>query len=273
MFVTEKTLIMGILNVTPDSFSDGGDFFSTEKAVEHAKQMILDGADVIDIGGESTRPGSDAVSQEEELERVGPVIQRLTEEKIEVPISIDTYKPLVADRCLKLGASMINDITGLGNKEMLRVVADHSVPVIVMHMKGAPKTMQKNPEYTDVVAEIIEFFKGRISEAQNAGIKDIILDPGIGFGKTTDHNLEILCRLREFTSLGFPILVGPSRKSFIGNVAGTDDAGQRLAGTLAALSIAIMNGASIIRVHDVGACKRAAQIADAIKNAQREKLD
>jgi len=260
----EKTIIMGVLNLTPDSFSDGGMFLDLDKAVEHGKQMVKDGADIVDIGGESSRPGSMPVSEKEELKRVKPVIQKLVKE-IKVPISIDTYKPNVAKECLNLGASIVNDITGLRNKEMIKVVAKYNVPVVIMHMKGMPKNMQENPVYQDVVQEIKEFLEERINEAKKSGINDIIIDPGIGFGKTTEHNLQILKRLNEFKTLGYPILVGPSRKSFIGNITGLP-VNERLEGTLASISIAIINGANIIRVHDVKECKRAAQIADAINS-------
>lgn len=261
----DRTIIMGVLNVTPDSFSDGGLFVDADEAIKHAKQMVEDGAEIIDIGGESSRPGSESVSEEEELKRVKPVIQELVNQ-VNVPVSIDTYKPAVAEECIKLGVHLVNDITGLRNKEMIRVVADYQVPVIIMHMKGMPKNMQENPAYKDVVSEIKEFLGERISEAMSAGIKDIVIDPGIGFGKTTAHNLQVLKRLGELKSLGCPILVGPSRKSFIGNITGLP-VNERLEGTLAAISIAIMNGANIVRVHDVKACKRAVQIADAIRYA------
>lgn len=259
-----RTIIMGVLNVTPDSFYDGGLFFDFDKAIEHAKQMVNDSAQIIDVGGESTRPGSEPISEEEELRRVKPVIERLV--KFNALISIDTYKPRVAEECLKLGAHLVNDITGLRNKEMIEVVAKHKVPVAVMHMKGTPKNMQKNPTYNDVVKEIKEFLSDRIVEARKAGIKDIIIDPGIGFGKTTEHNLQILKRLNEFKELECPILVGPSRKSFIGNISNLP-VNERIEGTLAAVTIAIMNGANIVRVHDVKECKRAVQIADAIRCA------
>ena len=260
-----RTLIMGILNVTPDSFSDGGLFADAGKAVAHARQMVEDGAEIIDVGGESTRPGSDNVSEEEEIKRIKPVIERLVKE-INAPISIDTYKPKVAEECLKLGATLVNDITGLRNKDMIKIIAKHKVPVIIMHMKGEPKNMQQNPVYKDAVKEIKEFFNDKINEARSCGIKDIIIDPGIGFGKTTEHNLQILKRLSEFKDFGCPVLVGPSRKSFIGNITGLQ-VNERLEGTLAAISVAITNGADMIRVHDVKECKRAAQIAYAIRCA------
>lgn len=259
----DNTILMGVLNVTPDSFSDGGLFFGPKKAIEHAKQMVNDGAQIIDVGGESTRPGSLPISEKEELKRVKPVIEKLLKET-NVPISIDTYKPKVAEECLKLGTHMVNDVTGLTNKNMLNIVKKYQMPVIVMHMKGKPKTMQKNPKYKDVVVDIKKFLKDRIAKARKAGIKDIIIDPGIGFGKTTEHNLQILKRLNEFKELKCPILVGPSRKTFIGNITGMPT-NERQEGTLAGVAIAVMNGANIVRVHDVKECKRAVQIADAIR--------
>ena len=256
---------MGILNVTPDSFSDGNLFLDPNKAINHAKQMIKDGADIIDIGGESSRPGSEPVSEEGELRRVKPVIAKLAKE-LKVPISIDTYKPKVAEECIKQGASIINDINGLRNEEMIKVAAKYEVPVVIMHMQGNPKTMQQSPVYNDVIAEIKEFFSMQIKKAKKSGINDIIIDPGIGFGKTTEHNLQILKNLSAFKELNCPILVGPSRKSFIGNITGLP-VNERLEGTIASISIAIMNGANIVRVHDVKECKRAVMVADAIKNA------
>ncbi len=262
----EKTTIMGVLNVTPDSFSDGGVYFdNVEKVISQAKQMATEGADIIDIGGESTRPGSESVSETEELRRVLPVIERLVKE-LSVPISIDTYKPRVAREALKAGAKIINDVTGLTNPEMVKVAAEFKCPVVIMHMQGQPKTMQTNPHYNDVIEDIKNFFKERIAVAQMAGVSEIILDPGIGFGKTLEHNLTILKRLSELTNLGFPLLIGPSRKSFIGQLTGGLPATERLEGTIAAVVTARLNGASIVRVHDVGACRRALQIADAIIN-------
>jgi len=261
----EKTLIMGILNVTPDSFSDGGLFVDIDTAVTHAKKMVSDGADLIDVGGESSRPGSAPLSEKEELDRIFPVVTRLLDE-VSVPISIDTYKPLVADACLKAGAHLINDITGLTDSEMRKVAVKHNVPVVLMHMRGTPKTMQQNPVYQDMIGEIKVFFQERVATARNAGIQNIIIDPGIGFGKTVEHNLQILKHLGEFKSLGCPILVGPSRKSFIGMITGLS-VQERLDGTLAAITVAIMNGANMVRVHDVSECNRAVQVADAIRGA------
>lgn len=264
--IGKRTLIMGILNVTPDSFSDGGLHYNLEDAVAQALKMVEEGADIIDIGGESTRPGSEPVPLEEELRRVIPVIKAIREES-DTPISIDTYKAEVAEEALIAGADLINDISALRFDEELKdLAAKYQIPVVLMHMQGTPKTMQENPTYTDVVAEISAFFKERIAEACEAGIaeENIILDPGIGFGKRLEHNLEILRRLADFKSLGRPILLGTSRKSFIGQITKTP-VGERLEGTIASTVIGIMNGADIVRVHDVRQVKRAAEIADAIK--------
>lgn len=260
----KKTIIVGILNVTPDSFSDGGEHLGVEAAVSHAERMREEGADIIDIGGESSRPGSDPVSEEEELRRVIPIIERLKKGKFLLPISIDTYKPNVASEALRAGASIMNDITGLTNPDMRTVAARTHAPVILMHMQGKPKSMQENPHYTDVVSDIKEFFKMQIALARQEGITDLILDPGIGFGKTLEHNLLILKRLHEFTDLGFPILVGPSRKTFIGTVTGTTSVSERLEGTLAAVVTARLHGASYVRVHDVLSCRKALSVADAV---------
>jgi dihydropteroate synthase len=208
---SQKTLIMGILNVTPDSFSDGGAYGDdVSRAVKRAKQMVQEGADIIDIGGESTRPGTEPVSAEEECRRVLPIIDAL-KGQITVPISIDTYKASVAEEALKRGATIVNDVSGLRDPDMAAVVAKYGASVVVMHMQGEPKTMQANPVYTDVITDIKTFFEERIAKAKTAGIENIILDPGIGFGKTLEHNLDILARLEELCELGYPILVGPSR--------------------------------------------------------------
>ncbi|MBI5056736.1 MAG: dihydropteroate synthase [Nitrospirae bacterium] len=258
---------MGILNVTPDSFSDGGKYFDKNKAVEQALRMRDDGADIIDIGGESTRPGAEKISAKEEIKRVVPVIEAITD-KIKIPVSIDTYKSAVAEAAIPAGASMINDISGLRfDPEMPRVAARHKVPVVIMHIKGAPKNMQKNPVYDSLVPEIIDYLREGIAIARNAGIADdkIIIDPGIGFGKTVEHNLEIIKRLNEFTGLEKPVLLGPSRKAFIGKVLGGIPVTERIEGTAAAIAIGIFNGANIIRVHDVKEMARVAKIADAIR--------
>jgi dihydropteroate synthase len=260
----DRTHVMGILNVTPDSFSDGGSFMLTEDAVIHGLMMAEQGADIIDIGGESTRPGAPPLSAAAEKKRVLPVIRRLAG-RVKVPISIDTYKPEIADEAIDAGADIINDICGLRKKGMAELAARRDVPVIVMHMKGTPRNMQIDPEYADVVGEIHRFFRERMEFAQEKGMNPhkIVLDPGIGFGKTVGNNFEILARLREFRGLGRPILVGSSRKSFIGKVLDLP-LDQRLEGGLAAAVAAVMNGASIIRAHDVLETVRAARIADSV---------
>ncbi len=269
-----RTLVMGILNVTPDSFSDGGRFFSLESAVAHARQLIREGADIIDVGGESTRPGAEPVPAEEELRRVLPVIRAIRKE-FSVPISIDTYKAIVAEAALAAGANIVNDISALRfDPQMVEVVAHARVPVVLMHMLGTPQTMQQNPVYTDVVREIKEFLGERIAFARAHGIREIIIDPGIGFGKTVAHNVEILRRLSELKDLGCPILIGTSRKSFIGKLGGTEEnplpISERLEGTIASNVIAVLHGAQIVRVHDVAAMKRALAIVDAVCYAGRE---
>lgn len=260
---------MGILNVTPDSFYDGGLYYNREKAERCALEMEEEGADIIDIGGESTRPGSKSIPPEEELKRVLPVIKKLVK-RIKIPISIDTYKNEVARQALDSGASIVNDITGLKNdKKMAFLIKKYNAGVVLMHIKGTPSTMQKNPEYKNLLGEIMASLRKSISIAKEAGIKDsqIIIDPGIGFGKTAGHNLQLLNRLSEFKSLKLPILVGPSRKSFIGVMLNLPP-DERLFGTAAAVCISIYNGANIIRVHDVKEMSQVAQMADAIKNAK-----
>ena len=266
-FSFDRTIIMGVLNVTPDSFSDGGHHLSPDKALLKAKQMVEDGADILDIGGESTRPFSSPVSAREELGRIVPVLEGLKE--LDIPISIDTRKPEVAQKALDTGAHMVNDVSGLRDEGMMKLVAEKKVPVVIMHMKGEPKSMQENPEYGDVVGEIKEFFKTTVKKAADHGIKDdrIIIDPGLGFGKTTEHNIEIIKRLDEFRSLGFPVLVGASRKTFIGKILGLD-VGERLEGSLAAMAASIMNGADIVRVHDVKESVRVARFVDALKRVE-----
>jgi dihydropteroate synthase len=272
--VGRRTLVMGILNVTPDSFFDGGQFFHLESALGHARRLIREGADILDIGGESSRPGAQPVPEEEELRRVVPVIRAIRQESA-VPISVDTYKAAVAEAALEAGANIVNDISALRfDSRMVEVVARAGVPVVLMHMRGEPRTMQQNPVYADVVREIKEFFAERIAFARAHGIEKILIDPGIGFGKTVEHNLEILRRLGEFRELGCPILIGVSRKSFIGRLCGTAEnplpPSERLEGTIASNVIAVLNGAQIVRVHDVAAHKRALAIVDAICYAGRE---
>ena len=267
----KKTIIMGILNVTPDSFFDGGEFFSVENAVDHALQMEKDGADIIDIGGESTRPSSNHVSLDEELKRVVPVVEELVN-KINIPISVDTYKSEIAKKTLDIGADMINDITALqGDKNLVNIIVEYDVPVCLMHMKGTPEDMQRNPQYADVVKEIHDFLKERTKYAMSQRIKreNIIVDPGIGFGKRTgrgiEDNCEILNRLSELKDLGFPIMVGASRKTFIGNICSKDKPltiSDRLEGSLAAACISVVNGADIVRVHDVKETRRCLNLVD-----------
>lgn len=244
---------MGVVNVTPDSFSDGGHYLRPPAAVAQALRLVAEGADCIDIGGESSRPGATKVSEAEELHRVLPVIKALRK-KTNVAISIDTYKPNVAAAALKAGATWINDITGLAHPAMRALVAATGCTVVLMHMQGYPQTMQQHPRYTDVVQDIIKFFAGRIALARAAGIKQrqIILDPGIGFGKTVAHNLEIIRRLAEFKQLRLPVLVGASRKSFIGKLTDAPVT-ERLPGTLVVHGLAVHNGATWLRVHDVAA--------------------
>jgi len=260
-----RTYIMGIVNVTPDSFHDGGKFYDFKTAFAHAEQMIKDGVDIIDIGGESTKPFSEPVPLEEELKRVIPLIKELV--TFNIPLSIDTYKAKVAEKALEAGASMINDISGLkGDSLMAKVAGEAKVPVVIMHIKGTPKTMQANPVYDDLIKEINDYFKQSIDIALKAGIEPskIILDPGIGFGKTVEHNIEIIKRLNEFKSLGFPILLGPSRKSFIGKLCNDIPTEQRLSGTLASVVIGVEKGVDMVRVHDVKETKQALTIADKI---------
>jgi dihydropteroate synthase len=264
----ERTFIMGILNMTPDSFSGDGIYGDVETAVAKAVKMVEDGADIIDIGGESTRPGSLPVPVDEELRRVIPVIERLSE-IIDVPISIDTYKPKVAKEALEAGACIVNDIYGLRNEGlnegMLQVIADYKPTVVIMHMQGTPQTMQLNPRYDDCVSEIKSFLRSQALKAIEAGLTEeqIIVDPGIGFGKLLEHNLEILRRLAEFKELGFPLLVGTSRKSFIGQVLNLP-VERRIFGTAASVAVAIANGADIVRVHDVPEMVQVARLVDAI---------
>jgi dihydropteroate synthase len=263
-----RTLIMGILNVTPDSFADGGLYNDLNSAILHAKNMASQGADIIDVGGESTRPGAKPVSLKEELHRVIPVIKALLEE-VDLPISIDTYRSEVAQKALDLGAHMVNDISALRmDPEMASLVASYNVPLVLLHMQGRPRNMQRNPRYECVVGEILDFLRERIRAAVDRGIDEanIIVDPGIGFGKLASHNLQIVKRLWEFKSLGRPILLGPSRKRVIGDVLGLP-VEERLEGTAALVSCAILNGANIVRVHDVKEMVRVARMADAIKNA------
>lgn len=261
--------VMGILNVTPDSFSDGGWFFEKGQAVQQAERMVAEGADLIDVGGESSRPGADPVPEAEELARVLPVIEALSE-RTQVPISIDTCKAHVAAEALKAGAQIINDISACRlDDRMAATAARYDVPLVLMHMQGMPKNMQQRPTYTDVLGEIHQFLSERVDYVVGCGVdrRKVILDPGIGFGKTRDHNLEIIRHLSRLRSLGCPVLIGPSRKSFIGQVLDLP-AAQRLEGTLAAVVLSVAQGARIVRVHDVRETVRAVRVAEAILGAQ-----
>jgi len=263
---TKRTYLMGILNVTPDSFYDGGKFSNLDEAVKRGTKMAEEGADIIDIGGESTRPRSEPIGLEEELSRVIPVIERLSKE-IEVPLSIDTYKSFVAKKALDSGASMINDISALRfDAEMKKIAAEYEVPIVLMHIKGTPKNMQDDPYYDDVMKEISSYLKESIQIAKDAGIEEdkIIIDPGIGFGKRLEDNLDILKNLSILKTLEKPILVGPSRKSFIGKVLDLPPE-ERLEASLGALAVAIFNGANLVRVHDVKESLRVARLVDAIR--------
>ncbi len=259
--------VMGIVNVTPDSFSDGGDFSSTEKAVQHALKLVEEGADILDIGGESTRPNATPVALQEELDRVIPVIEKLVASGTGIPVSIDTYKPQVMQAALRAGASIVNDVRALQEDGALNVVAnhDHDAGVCLMHMQGMPQNMQVNPSYTDVVTEVADFLVSRAAACVNAGIqKDrIMLDPGFGFGKTREHNITLVKQLQQLTALEYPLLVGLSRKSVLGQVTG-NDVDARLYASIAAAVVSAMKGAKIVRVHDVKATVEAMKVVAAV---------
>lgn len=265
MVFGRRTLVMGAINVTPDSFYDGGRFADPERAIARARTMIAEGADIIDVGGESTRPGADPVSADEELRRVLPVVEALARDGAEV--SIDTYKPEVARAALEAGARTINDVTGLRDPAMIEAAKAHKAAVVVMHMRGTPKTMQEQTEYEDVVLEVKAYLREKAGEARAAGIEEVIVDPGLGFAKTVAHNFQILRRLGEVCALGYRVLVGPSRKSFLGAACAGAPPEERLEAGLAAVTIAAMNGASIVRVHDVKECRRALDLVEAVRRA------
>lgn len=274
----KQTRIMGILNITPDSFSDGGKFFAFDKAVAQGQKLYQDGADILDVGGESTRPFSDQVSVEEEIRRVVPVIEKLAS-RVSIPISIDTTKTEVARRALEAGASMINDVSALRlDEDLAALAAEYDVPVILMHMLGMPKTMQIEPAYDDLISEIKTFLEKAIDRAVQKGIakSKIIIDPGIGFGKTREHNLSLIGHLGQFKTLDVPIMIGPSRKAFLRNILkdkNLEDIQPDLpvveTGTQAAVAASALNGAHIIRVHNVANTRATLKIIDAIKNAQK----
>lgn len=245
-------IVMGVLNVTPDSFSDGGKFFDTDKAIKHGLQMAADGAAIIDVGGESTRPGAEPISIEEQIKRVIPVIEALAN-KINIPISIDTYNYEVTKAALNTGAAMLNDITALSDERMGKLAAEQQVPVVLMHMQGTPATMQAEPKYEDVVSEVLEFLSKRAKRAEKFGIpkERIFIDPGIGFGKTLEHNLELLRNIHKFVATGYRVCIGTSRKSFVGKLTGKENPANRIFGTAATVALCVAAGVSIVRVHDV----------------------
>jgi dihydropteroate synthase len=260
-----RTLIMGVLNVTPDSFSGDGIYGDPAAASARAAEMVSEGADIIDIGGESTRPGAEYVGADEESRRVLPPLKGVLE--LEVPVSVDTYKPEVASQALEMGAAMINDVTGLRDPRMVKLVADHGAGAVIMHMRGEPRTMQLDPSYPGgVLNEVKAFLEARVAAAESAGIgsERIVVDPGIGFGKTSAHNLELLQGLGSLKDMKKPILVGTSRKGFLAKLAGDPADGSRLGGSVAAAAVSVLNGADIVRVHDVAECRRALALVDAI---------
>lgn len=268
---SEQPLVMGVVNVTPDSFSDGGRFERPDRAVAHALGLLEQGADLLDIGGESTRPGADPVSEADELARVVPVIEKLRA-RTEAPISIDTAKPAVMRAAVAAGADMVNDVNALRTPDALATVAELAVPVCLMHMQGQPRTMQDNPDYDDVVAEVLAFFDARVQACLNAGVarEHLVLDPGFGFGKTLAHNLALLARFRELNSLGYPVLAGLSRKSMLGTLTGRERPEDRVAASVTAAVLAVQRGAAIVRVHDVAATVDALKVWRALAQAEDE---
>jgi dihydropteroate synthase len=262
----ERVLLMGIVNVTPDSFSDGGRFLAVDDAVEHVVRLVAEGADIVDIGGESTRPGAHAVSVDDELRRILPVVERVV--ALGVPISIDTRHAAVAEAAIDAGAVMINDVSGLRDRAMRAVAVCHQIPVVVMHMPtDDPATMQLHTDYGDVVRDVCRFLVEQTERALADGVPQVIVDPGIGFGKTAAQNLEIVRRLHEIAELGHPVLVGASRKRFIGDLTAVDDPADRLAGTLAVHLAAVARGANLLRVHDVAAHRQALDVWESIERS------
>ena len=271
VFKHHQPQIMGILNVTPDSFSDGGQFTQLDAALEQARHMIQEGADILDIGGESTRPGSEPVSAPNQIERVVPVIQAIRQFDPQIRISIDTTLSQVAEAALQAGANLINDVSGgLGDEQMLPLAARYQVPIILMHMQGTPKTMQDQPFYTDVLAEVSEFLRNRAAAALAAGVlpEHICLDPGIGFGKRKQDNLTLLAELKQLVNLGYPLLLGTSRKRFMGSICQVEQASELVTATAVTTALGVMAGVDLFRVHDVKANRQAADLAWAIKQAQ-----
>ena len=266
-------MLMGIVNVTPDSFSDGGKFFDASRAVEHALQLVAEGADIIDIGGESTRPDAVPVAAEEELNRVLPVIRELVQvSKISIPVSIDTMKPAIARAAIEAGASIVNDVAGHRNDlGMWQLVRDTNAAYVLMHMQGTPQTMQRNPRYENVTRAVSKFYDERLIRLRECGVSSerIILDPGIGFGKTCEHNLELLAGLGHFRTYQRPMMIGASRKGFIGQVTGAKESAERLPGSLACACAAVQAGVQIIRTHDVAATRQALRMTEAIHARQK----
>ena len=257
---------MGILNVTPDSFSDGGQYTDAQVAYKHALQLVEDGADIIDIGGESTRPGSEPVSTEVELQRVIPVIELLRKNNPNLILSIDTTKYEVAEQALELGVHILNDVSGLEKEPRFAQLCEvYGAAYILMHSQGDPQTMQENPEYDDIIDDLTQFFESKIKTLNEAGVHNIIIDPGIGFGKTLDHNLKMLAHLAIFRKFGYPLMIGASRKSMIGNILGGREVEGRLAGTIAVHYDTLINGVKILRVHDVKEATDSIQIFNAIQ--------
>ena len=269
LILGSEPVLMGVLNVTPDSFSDGAEFLDPDKAVARAASLLDEGALIVDIGGESTRPGSEPVSPDEELRRVMPVLRGLLAVRPEAVVSIDTYRASTAEAVLDAGAHIVNDVTALRDPRMVGVVAERGCSIVLMHMRGEPKSMQQGPCYEDVVREVRDFLARRTERALQAGVEEenIIIDPGIGFGKTLEHNLTLLNRLGALVELGFPVLVGASRKSFLGRIVGSGSPKERLFGTVATNVIAYEQGVSLFRVHDVRANREALAIAAAIRGA------
>jgi dihydropteroate synthase len=268
----ERTLVMGVLNVTPDSFSDGGKFFDVKRAARHALAMQRDGADILDIGAESTRPGSVGISAAEELRRLLPVLQALRG-KLKIPISVDTQKPAVAELALGAGAEIVNDISGLrSDPQLARVATEHGAPLILMHMRGTPRTMQKGPFARDVMRDVLNGLRESVATAKKFGVKQsqIIIDPGIGFGKSYSQNYELLAKLPELAKLGYPLMVGTSRKGFLGVTLAKNGKSappeERIFAPAATVAASILNGAQIVRVHDVAEMAQVARIADAVLN-------
>jgi dihydropteroate synthase len=267
--LSARTLVMGVVNVTPDSFSDGGRFFAPAAALAHARQLLAEGADLIDLGAESTRPGAAPVATAEQIRRLAPVLEALAADP-RVCLAVDTANAEVADRALELGARVVNDVTALADPRMAAVVVRHGAGLVLMHLAGTPATMQLDPRYEDVAREVREHLAARLEAARASGVPAacVVLDPGIGFGKTVQHNFELLARLEELRSLGRPLLIGVSRKSFLGKTLDLP-VDRRLEGGLAASAVAVFLGARIVRTHDVAATVRAVRIADALRGARR----